>query len=213
MSQRSKNKSSQFHQAKPAKKSQLRIIGGQWRGRKLNIADVEGLRPSGDRIRETLFNWLAAEIPDAHCLDCFAGTGALGLESLSRGAASVELVEKHPIAATSIAEHLKTLDAHRGKLITQDCLQWLEHSTATGKPTENQPIDIAFIDPPFSANLWDSTISALENSQRLADNAIIYIESPKDTPLTIPAHWVLHREKYTGQICFRLFIRQGIPAT
>ncbi len=204
MSQRSKKSPSHNAATGKAKQSQLRIIGGQWRGRKLAIADVEGLRPSGDRIRETLFNWLTGDIADAYCLDCFAGTGALGLECLSRGAAETYFLEKHPLASKMLAQHLSNLTANNGKLIQQDCLEWIKSSSDL-----KNKIDLVFIDPPFSANLWDSTISALEHSQLLANDAIIYIESPKDTLLNTPAHWNLHREKFAGQICYRLFIRNG----
>jgi len=105
-----------------------------------------------------------------------------------------------------LAQHLNNLAAANGKLIQQDCLQWIKSASDL-----NNKIDLVFIDPPFSANLWDNTIAALEHSQRLANNAIIYIESAKDTLLNTPAHWTLHREKFAGQICYRLFIRKDHP--
>ncbi len=210
----------------PKKTHQLRIIGGQWRGRKLAIADVDGLRPTGDRIRETLFNWLQGDIVERHCLDLFAGSGALGLECLSRGAASVTLLEKHPIAAQQLRLHCERLEAKNGNVIECDVLEWLKNASredgkrgekGAGKKnghsavTITAPIDIAFIDPPFSAGLWTTVISALENSGVLSPTAIIYMESPKAQTITTPSHWRLLKEKRTGQVCYRLFQRHQIP--
>lgn len=189
--------------SKASTKNQLRIIGGQWRGRKLAIADIDGLRPTGDRIRETLFNWLMPVIKESVCLDLFAGSGALGLEALSRGAKSVLLLEKHPRAADTLRQHCQTLGTDQAQLITTDSLLWLKE-----KPARGDKIDIAFIDPPFAANLWDSAIAALEQSGLLAEDAWIYIEAPKTTPITCPANWQLHREKHAGQITYRLYQRR-----
>ncbi len=108
--------------------SQLRVIGGQWRGRKLTFPEIEGLRPTGDRIRETLFNWLAPDIQEARVLDLFAGSGALGLEALSRGAEMAVLIEKHPQAATNLVNHLKTLSADNARVVCTDCLQILRQA-------------------------------------------------------------------------------------
>jgi len=179
---------------------QLRIIGGQWRGRKLAIADIEGLRPTGDRIRETLFNWLMGDIPESRCLDLFAGSGALGLECLSRGAEEVILLEKNTIAAEQLRQHCKLLNTTKGKIINADTLNWLKQPSL--KP---QSIDIVFIDPPFAGDLWQAAISALENSDLLANNALIYVETSKNTLLTTPEDWKLTKEKTTGQVCYRLF--------
>lgn len=182
------------------KSPQLRIIGGQWRGRKLPIVTLDGLRPTGDRIRETLFNWLTADIVDSRCLDLFAGSGALGFECLSRGALETVLLEKHPQAAKQLQQHSQTLDTSRAKIIQCDALQWLktpDHAQAS--------INIAFIDPPFAANLWDEAIAGLASSGLLQEGALIYIETPKDFLLSTPAHWQLHKEKRAGQICYRLF--------
>ncbi|MFT6103333.1 MAG: 16S rRNA (guanine966-N2)-methyltransferase [Candidatus Endobugula sp.] len=182
--------------------NQLRIIGGKWRGRKLAIADVEGLRPTGDRIRETLFNWLSGHIVDSHCLDLFSGSGALGMECLSRGAAKVTLVEKNALAALQLRQHCQELDVTNGAVIETDVLIWLaQHSLTT-------PADIAFIDPPFDANLWASVIDRLEISNALSPTAILYIETPRNHLLSTPAHWTLLKEKQTGQVCYRLFQRQ-----
>ncbi|MGH1485253.1 MAG: 16S rRNA (guanine(966)-N(2))-methyltransferase RsmD [Cellvibrionaceae bacterium] len=179
---------------------QLRIIGGQWRGRKLPIANVDGLRPTGDRVRETLFNWLMGDINGSHCLDLFAGSGALGLESLSRGAKRLTMLEKNTVAARQLAEHCQHLNAQNTQIIQEDALQWLEH-----QHQEKHAFDIVFIDPPFADNLWEQTLSRLINSELLAPKAIIYIEKPKGKVFTTPPNWQLHREKQTGNTHYSLY--------
>lgn len=185
-------------------KQQLRIIGGKWRGRKLTIADVDGLRPTGDRIRETLFNWLMGYIVDSHCLDLFAGSGALGFECLSRGAAHVTLLEQHPQAAAQLRQHQQQLDAHNALVMEADTLAWLQTLCT------QTPIDIVFIDPPFAADLWHSVIEQLEATDLFSPAAIIYIETPRDKLLNLPTHWTLLKEKSSGQISYRLFQRESV---
>ncbi|HSC67135.1 MAG TPA: 16S rRNA (guanine(966)-N(2))-methyltransferase RsmD [Cellvibrio sp.] len=187
--------------SKPKGGNQLRIIGGQWRGRKLGFPDVDGLRPTGDRIRETLFNWLAPEIHGAHCLDLFAGSGALGLEALSRGAASSLLLEKHPAAARQLISNLQLLQAADGRVEQVDSLDWL------GRQTPSHRFDIVFIDPPFALDLWERIASALEAHAWLSDAAVIYLEAPRDALLQLPANWQLHRDKQAGQVSYRLYHR------
>ncbi len=177
---------------------QLRIIGGQWRGRKVAIADNDGLRPTGDRIRETLFNWLMHDIVDTRCLDMFSGSGALGFETLSRGAASVVMVEKSTQACELLRHHKQQLGAKSAEVINNDSLAWLDHYSG-------QPFDIVFIDPPFPLNLWEKAIQTLDKKPLLNNNAMVYIETPIDTLLPIPSHWQLHREQRSGAICYRLF--------
>ena len=192
---------------KPAKGSnQLRIIGGAWRGRKLSFPDVDGLRPTGDRIRETLFNWLAPDIQGAHCLDLFAGSGSLGLEALSRGAESSMLLEKHAGAAQQLKSNLQLLRADNGRVEQVDSLQWLKQQQPP------YPFDIIFIDPPFALDLWEPIAAALEAQAWLSDEAVIYLEAPRDAHLQLPANWQLHRHKQAGQVSFRLYHRQA-PAT
>jgi len=183
-----------------SKKNQLRIIGGQWRGRKLAIADISGLRPTGDRIRETLFNWLMPDISGSRCLDLFAGSGALGLECLSRGAKSAILIEKHKLAAKQLEQHCKTLQTNKAKVIHQDALAWLNNNDLA-----KHSINIVFIDPPFSDTLWEETVSHLDKSQLLAEGALIYIESTKRDVLKIRANWTLLREKTSGDVNYRLY--------
>lgn len=186
--------------------NQLRIIGGVWRGRKLSFPDVDGLRPTGDRIRETLFNWLAPDIKGAHCLDLFAGSGALGLEALSRGAESSLLLEKHAGAAQQLNINLQLLQAGNGRVEQADSLHWLKQQQPP------HPFDIIFIDPPFALNLWEPIAAALEDHHWLSDEAVIYLEAPRDAHLQLPANWQLHRDKQAGQVSFRLYHRQA-PAT
>jgi len=187
--------------------NQLRIIGGLWRGRKLSFPDADGLRPTGDRIRETLFNWLAPDIQGAHCLDLFAGSGALGLEALSRGAASSLLLEKHAAAAQQLKNNLHLLQADNGRVEQVDSLQWLAQQQAP------QPFDIIFIDPPFALDLWEAIATALETGHWLSDVAIIYLEAPRDAQLQLPANWQLHRDKQAGQVSFRLYYRHAPAMT
>ena len=181
--------------------NQLRIIGGLWRGRKLGFPDVDGLRPTGDRIRETLFNWLAPDIQGAHCLDLFAGSGALGLEALSRGAESSLLLEKNAAAAQQLKSNLQLLQADNGRVEQVDSLQWLSQNLPA------QHFDIVFIDPPFALNLWEKIAAALEANEWLSDEAVIYLEAPRDAQLQLPANWQLHRDKQAGQVSFRLYHR------
>lgn len=184
----------------------VRIIGGMWRGRKLQFPDVEGLRPTSDRVRETVFNWLAPIIPNAHCLDLFAGSGAMGLEALSRGAASAILVEKNTVAATALQQHCKLLNTVNATIVHGDALNWLTTQT------NNTPFDVVFLDPPFDSDLLQSAIEILEQKSLLTEQCHIYIETPietqaKATALKIPPNWRLLKEKMTRQVCYRLFCR------
>lgn len=180
---------------------QIRIIGGQWRGRKLPVPDSAGLRPTTDRVRETLFNWLAPDIQQARCLDCFAGSGALGVEALSRYAASATLLELERPVAQQLAKNLQTLGAAQGKVIQTNTLSWLAQA--------GEPYDLVFIDPPFRKGLLQETLNLLEQNGWLAAEALIYVESEAEHgALEIPAHWHLHREKIAGQVAYRLYRRQ-----
>lgn len=180
--------------------SELRIIGGRFRGRKLQFPGIEGLRPTGDRIRETLFNWLAPELSAARCLDLFAGSGALGFESLSRGAAQVTLFEKDRGAFLSLQQNLIKLDCANADVRHADALLSLAQ-----KPTE--PFDIVYLDPPFASNLWQPCVDLLEANHWLAEHASIYVELPKDQPFIAPSHWHLHRDKQAGLVSYRLYYR------
>ena len=177
----------------------LRIIGGKWRGRKLHFADAEGLRPTGDRIRETLFNWLMAEIPGTHCLDLFSGSGALAIEALSRGATTVTLVESSPEVAAQLARNLEKLGAaDDSDLVIANALQWLDQAAP-------QRYQVVFVDPPFGLNLWSDCLQLLHSRGWLAQDACVYVERPRGTVIAVPDNWSLHREKHAGDVNFSLF--------
>ncbi|WP_105102493.1 16S rRNA (guanine(966)-N(2))-methyltransferase RsmD [Microbulbifer pacificus] len=177
--------------------SQLRIIGGRWRGRKVAFAPIEGLRPTGDRLRETLFNWLQFHLPGARCLDLFAGSGALGLEALSRGAAAVDFVELDRGAAQMLRQQLDLLNAEGAQV--HNC----PAEVVLTQPGDTW--DLVFIDPPFAGDLWASTIQCLVDSGRIGPGTLVYVESPRDTLIPTPPGWQLEKEKQAGQVCMRLF--------
>ncbi|QNU43710.1 16S rRNA (guanine(966)-N(2))-methyltransferase [Mixta calida] len=182
---------------------QIRIIGGQWRGRKLPVPDSAGLRPTTDRVRETLFNWLAPDIQQARCLDCFAGSGALGLEALSRYAGSATLLELEKPVAHQLTQNLKTLKADNAQVIQTNTLSWLAQ--------QGEPYQVVFIDPPFRKGLLEQTLQLLESNGWLADEALIYVESEiENSAPPVPVNWFLHREKVAGQVAYRLYRREGI---
>ena len=168
---------------------QLRIIGGQWRSRKLSFPAVDGLRPTGDRWRETLFNWLAPVIPGARCLDAFAGSGALGLEALSRGAAQCTFIEANPQAARALQSNMALLSAEGGKIIAQ--------SAEAALTTISDRFDIVFLDPPFAMNI-DELTEKIDGI--CSDQALIYYEKSPKMPFSAPAHWQLEKHKQSGQI-------------
>lgn len=180
----------------------VRIISGLWRGRKLPVHDAQGLRPTTDRVKETLFNWLAQEIPGAHCLDLFAGSGSLGFEAASRQAQSVTLIELNPTAFKQLEHNIGALNATNLRAINSDALAFLKQ--------QGTPHHVVFIDPPFRQGLLSEAVSLLEQNGWLADEALIYIETEKELVLEgIPANWHLHREKNAGQVSYRLFERSS----
>ncbi|WP_246540025.1 16S rRNA (guanine(966)-N(2))-methyltransferase RsmD [sulfur-oxidizing endosymbiont of Gigantopelta aegis] len=192
--------------AKSGQSNQLRIIGGQWRGRKLNFADGEGLRPTMDRVRETLFNWLQADIVGARCLDLFSGSGALGLEALSRYAAEVVMIDKNPQAIQMIRQNLALLQVENAQLIQTDAKAYLQsHSLQKQALASEKTFDIVFLDPPFNQHLVPVFCGLLQQSQCLSDKALIYIEVEKNTPLPpLPNGWTVLKEKKTGQLAYFL---------
>ena len=176
----------------------MRIIGGLLRGSRLDILDVPGLRPTPDRVRETLFNWLMPVIEGARCLDLFAGTGALGIEALSRGAAAVDFVESDAKLAALLRANLARLK-QTANVHQSNASRFLETSIET--------YDIVFLDPPFADDLWETAMQTLEGSARMRSSAWIYIESPADRTIVAPAHWQLHREGRAGAVRFALYRR------
>ncbi|NWB25730.1 16S rRNA (guanine(966)-N(2))-methyltransferase RsmD [Pseudomonas gingeri] len=181
--------------------NQLRIIGGEWRSRRLSFPDVLGLRPTPDRVRETLFNWLAPYVAGAKVLDPFAGSGALFLEALSRGAAMGQALDASNVAVSSLREHLGTLRCSVGQVQTADALRYLETQTATA-------FDLVFLDPPFNQNLLPGVCALLEERQWLADDAWVYTESETaPSTLGLPGNWRLHREQKSGRVYYALWQR------
>jgi 16S rRNA (guanine966-N2)-methyltransferase len=185
-----------------ASSGRIRIIGGSLRNSRLDVPDSPGLRPTAERVRETLFNWLAPTIDGARCLDLCAGTGALGIEALSRGAAGVQFVERDARAALALRENLARLKTTAGQVSMQDAAQFLQ-----GAPQQQ---DVVFLDPPFALQLWSSLAQQLEQGGWLAAQAWIYVESPRNLTPPLPTHWQLHREGHAGEVRFALY-RRALP--
>ncbi|OUS14001.1 16S rRNA (guanine(966)-N(2))-methyltransferase RsmD [Gammaproteobacteria bacterium 53_120_T64] len=188
---------------------QVRIIAGQCRGRRITFPAVAGLRPTGDRLRETLFNWLATELRGARCLDLFAGSGALGLEAASRGASEVILLELNNSAARALGDNIELLKLTSATALNDSALNWLQHY-----PRDNKPFDIIFLDPPFDSPLLNETLDILaQQLHLLAPEAMIYIEAPaRQTMDAIPTNWQLQRQKTAGNVGYYLFRKQASPA-
>jgi 16S rRNA (guanine966-N2)-methyltransferase len=181
----------------PIEHGKVRIIGGRWRGTRLAVLASPGLRPSSDRVRETLFNWLMPVLAGARVVDVFAGTGALGLEAVSRGAAHAVLVERDPALAQALRETVTRLSAQESVEVAQgDALAWLGRQEAAS-------FDVAFVDPPFGADLWQPTLAAL--LPKLAQDAWLYVESPPEQAPTLPGEWALHREGRTREVRYALY--------
>lgn len=175
------------------KNNWLRIIGGEWRSRKLKFADVPGLRPTPDRVRETLFNWLQWRVPGARCLDLFAGSGALGLEALSRGAQEVVMVEKHPAAVKALRDNLVLLGARNAMLVQDDALRYLER--------EQMRFDLIFLDPPFRQNMLEPVLEKLSARVLLKQGGMVYVEQEKGATTDFARFGLgVHRETAAGQV-------------
>jgi len=192
-----------------AGRQSLRIIGGEWRGRKIPFATVIGLRPTQDRVRETLFNWLSGPVVGARCLDLFAGTGALGLEALSRGAKHVTFVDLSNIATTSLKDNLKQLPlaGDQTTLVEQkSSFDWLKNYQATEAFAEQGgQYQVVFLDPPFALALVPDILKALLTGNCLAHGAMIYVEQAQPlAELDLPSPWKLHRSKKAGQVYYGL---------
>jgi len=183
----------------------VRIIGGRWRGTRLSVFDRPGLRPTADRVRETLFNWLAPALPGARVLDLFSGTGALGMEAVSRGAAQAVLVERDPAAAQALRDTAARLPGGEALVVVQsDALAWLH-----AQP--DAVFDIAFVDPPFDANLWGGVLPVL--APKLAEQGWLYVEAPAGAAHEPPPGWMPHREGQTREVQYVLYRRvPGVPA-
>ncbi|MBQ4854417.1 16S rRNA (guanine(966)-N(2))-methyltransferase RsmD [Rhodanobacter sp. B2A1Ga4] len=180
----------------------IRIIGGSLRNSRLDVPDLSGLRPTPERVRETLFNWLAPVIDGARCLDLCAGTGALGIEALSRGAASVQFVERDARAAQALRANLARLKTEAGQLAVLDAGLFLQGAA--------HPYDLVFLDPPFALELWPALARQLEQGGWLAARGWIYVESPRGLAPALPPNWQLHREGQAGEVRFALY-RRALP--
>jgi 16S rRNA (guanine966-N2)-methyltransferase len=182
-----------------ARQGSCRIIGGRWRSRIIRFNDAEGLRPTTDRIRETVFNWLQPYLYQSHCLDCFAGSGILGFEALSRGAADVLFIEHNRKTVDSLQANVRLLAADGANVLHADTLEWMtgvQHSSY---------FDLVFLDPPFHSDLLAKSCVLLDSSGCLADNAIIYVEHGVNTNPVLPEKWVCLKQKTSGQVSYELY--------
>lgn len=176
----------------------LRIIGGLWRSCQVRFPPIDGLRPTPDRVRETLFNWLTGEVPGSRCLDLFAGSGALGLEALSREAAEVVFVDSAAKAIATLRANLADLDCDRGQVVPGDAMTYLD------KPCP-APFDIVFLDPPFRRGWLERILPRLAAGGWVKENGWIYIEHEAElATLPVPQNWLEHRRKDAGQVVYRL---------
>ncbi|MBS0438863.1 MAG: 16S rRNA (guanine(966)-N(2))-methyltransferase RsmD [Proteobacteria bacterium] len=187
----------------PSPPGKLRIIGGSLRGSRIAVPDFPGLRPTPDRVRETLFNWLAPVIEGAKCLDLFAGTGALGIEALSRGAAQVDFVEADVRLAQLLRENLARLK-QQAAVHCAAAEGFLDRTSSR--------YDLVFLDPPFAAGLWGDVARSLETCGCLQESAWIYLESPAGAAPDLPQNWLPHREGRAGDVRFALYRRAGPSA-
>ena len=181
---------------KTAPTSTLRIIGGQHRGRKLPIPNLIGLRPTSDRIRETLFNWLQFELPGMTVLDLFAGTGALGFEAISREAAHATLVEPQVQAARAITQSLASLNVSNAEVKMMTAAQFLSSIP--------RPFDLVFVDPPFDLDLWGQVLTTLVDAGWVTSGSLIYLECPNKQVIDIPPQLQTVKDKTGGKVRFRL---------
>ena len=171
--------------------NRLRLIGGKWRGRKLSFPSTPGLRPTGDRLRETLFNWLQTEIVGSHCLDAFAGSGAIGFEALSRGAETVVMLDTHAEVIRQLKDNAAHLQTQAATILQLEASEYLKKNTIS--------FDLIFLDPPFAANLLPSTLALLRSSQSIQPTSLVYVECSRDAALDLSA-WQIRKEKSSGQV-------------
>jgi 16S rRNA (guanine966-N2)-methyltransferase len=177
----------------------VRIIGGLYRGKKLMFPELDGLRPTPDRVRETLFNWLMFDVREARCLDAFAGSGALGFEALSRGAKQVVLVESSPEAMTFLRRNANAFQSQAIQLVASDALFFLDKT--------QEPFDIVFLDPPFASDMMMPCVQRLEENNLLNSGGLLYTES--SSPLTLASEkWIERKAKKAGQVYYALYQRR-----
>lgn len=184
---------------------QVRIIGGSLRGSRLPVLAAPGLRPTPDRVRETLFNWLRPRLPGARVLDLFAGSGALGIEACSQGAGPVTLVEREPALAAHLRAQLARLKvaAEAVQVVPADALAWLRSAVV-------EPVDLALLDPPYALDLWQPALDLLCARGWLKEGALVYLEWPRERPAPQPpAEWHWHRQAQAGGLGFGLLARSA----
>ncbi len=177
-------------------KGSIRIISGKYKGRKLPVIMAEGLRPTTDRVKETVFNWLMPHIREASCLDCFAGSGSLGFEALSRGASEVTLIELNKGAVKQLEQNKALIKADNITIINNNVLSYLAQAP--------KPFDLVFIDPPFRKQLIEKTAQLLTQGW-LTEKSLIYIEMENEANCSLPNNWQLLKEKIAGQVTYQLY--------
>jgi 16S rRNA (guanine966-N2)-methyltransferase len=179
-------------------RNSVRIIGGRWRGRRVAFPDLPGLRPTPDRVRETLFNWLQHSLTQARCLDLFAGSGALGLEALSRGAREVVFVDQAPAAARNLKAQLQRLDAFvEAKIMEMGAARYLA--------TAPQAFDIVFMDPPFGTDALPQYVALLDANAWVSNGSLVYLENERGAGVpSLPPHWELLKSKSAGEVRYHL---------
>ena len=193
--------SNKKNQPKDKGGGRIRIIGGQWRSRKISFLEAPGLRPTGDRIREALFNWLGININGAHCLDLYAGSGILGLEALSRGASTCTALENNPTVVKQLHANCNELGADLS-IINADSIKFLQHKNS------GRVFGIVFIDPPFSKTLHTESCALLESNGWLAYDALIYCELPaKENLFATPSSWLIKKDKIASGVRYMLYSR------
>jgi 16S rRNA (guanine966-N2)-methyltransferase len=182
----------------PTGRNSVRIIAGTWRGRRIHFPDMAALRPTPDRVRETLFNWLQHAITDTRCLDLFAGSGALGLEALSRGAREAVFVEQFPAAARALQEQLVRFGGSaKGRILEMGAARFLR--------TPGAPFDIAFLDPPFGTNALAEYLPLLDSGDWIKVGGLVYLENERAAGVPeLPGHWELLKSKSAGEVGYHL---------
>lgn len=175
----------------------IRIISGIFKGRMIRTISVNLLRPTLNRIRETLFNWLIKKIPNAECLDCFSGSGSLSIESISRSAQYVTALEKNKQIFDNLKYNIQKLNIKNIKIIHTNALLWLKK--------QSYKYDVIFLDPPYDNNILQEAIVIIENNKLIKKSGYIYIETKKNKDIQYPKSWVLYKNKYTNDINYKLY--------
>ncbi|AXN02271.1 16S rRNA (guanine(966)-N(2))-methyltransferase [Candidatus Purcelliella pentastirinorum] len=176
----------------------IRIISGKWKGKKIIIPNIKKLKPTKDIIKETLFNWIEPYIYKSSCLDCFAGSGSLGLEALSRNASSVTFLEKNKYIIKILKKNIKKLKILNTKIINTNALKWIKKT--------KKKYNLIFIDPPFKTNLITQIVKIIKINKCLKNKSLIYIEkNNKDKNIKLPKNWEIYKTKYTKNITYSIY--------